>query len=315
VLGGRDLAIVGAGAGLTVLDAEGHGRVIDATEAETLDLVDLTLTGGRSGRGGLLYSRNGTLTFDDVAFTDGVATEGGGVYLYGADLVGDRVTMAGNFAGMRTGALFVTQSSVVDFTRSLFAENRAPEGQGGALRALSISTVTYRNCVFSDNLATEGGAVYAEGSGTLVTLDHVTATLNEALSYGAVARSKSTADIVAIDSLFTLNRGPSILSDISSPAGYHQTYTLVDGNDATIETIAMTVEDPVDGVDGNLIDNGYAADLVSVTDDGDWTNDDWGLLPTSDAIDAGDPLGPPDADSTPPDLGATGGPEPFLPLP
>ena len=47
--------------------------------------------------------------------------------------------------------------------------------------------------------------------------------------------------------------------------------------------------------------------LLGISDDLDWTNDEWSLSVGSAAIDSGDPAAPSDVDGSPTDMGAFGG--------
>jgi hypothetical protein len=307
-LGGVDLSVVGAGSGATVLDAGRRARHFRAARGEALSLSGLTLVGGVAGQGGAVRAEGGVVTLDDVALVGNVAAEGGALFvtdngvLSAVDLVA-----ADNVAGFRGGMLMAYQNSTVSVERALVAGNRAPDDQGGAFRIYQ-SLLDLTHVVLHDNHAEEGAAVYGYGSSTTIAFDHVTATHNAATIYGSVLRLSTSADATAIDSIFARNGGHSVVSDTTSAGLYTQSYCLVDENTSTMTWHLAVSPDPGDGFSGNLVDNGYAVDFVSVTDDGDWANDDWHLLPTSDAVDAGDPAGGLDPDGSAPDLGAHGGP-------
>jgi hypothetical protein len=307
-LEGADVTLRGAGPGVTVLDAAHQGRIVRAGRGEDLTLSGLTLQNGVSGRGGALVSEGGAIVLDDVELLDNLGAEGGAIYLTdSAQLAGVGVVAAGNVAGFRAGMLMAFQNSPVAFDQSVFAANQAPDDQGGVFRMYQ-SPLTLTNVVLHDNLAEEGAAVYGYGSSAILVLDHVTATHNEATLYGAVVRLSTSASADVRDSIFTLQEGHSVISQTSSGGAYTQAFTMVDGNTTGIVFNLAISGTPVDGIGGNLIDNGYVVDFTSVTDDADWTNDDWQLLPTSDAVDVGDPAGGLDLDGSAPDLGAFGGP-------
>jgi hypothetical protein len=312
-LDGVDLTIEGAGSGLTTLDAGGWARVIRAARGESVTVRGATLTNGVDGRGGAIYVEGGSADLDDVAMIGNAAAEGGALFVTESGSIdGIGVVGVDNVGGFRAGFLQSYQTSTVSFAQSVFAQNRAPDDQGGVFRIYE-SLLDLVNVVLHDNFAEEGGGLYAYGSSTVVTLDHVTATHNDGTVYGSVIRLSTGADVTVVDSLFARNEGQSVAADTSTAGTYTQTWTLVDENTSTTTFYLSHSPDPVDGVDGNLVDNEYAADFASVTDDGDWTNDDWSLLPTSDAVDAGDPAGGLDPDGSAPDLGATGGPGGFVP--
>jgi hypothetical protein len=312
-LDGVDLSLVGEGPGVTVLDAERRGRVVRAGRGEDVSLTDLSLINGVDGRGGALMIEGGAATLTNVELMHHLAAEGGAIFVTEAGSVtGTGVVGVDSVAGFRGGFLQAYQDSLVSFASSVFADNRAPDDQGGAFRIYQ-SVLDLANVVLHDNLAEEGAGVYGYGSSTTLSLDHVTATHNDGTLYGSVVRLSTSAEAVVVDSIFALNGGHSVVSDSSTAGLYTQTYTLVDANTSGITWHLTVSPDPLDGLGGNLVDNGWLPGFVSVTDDGDWTNDDWRLLPTSDALDVGDPAGGLDLDGSAPDLGAWGGPGGALP--
>jgi hypothetical protein len=306
---GTSVSFVGAGAGVTVLDGEDRGRIVRAARNEDANFTALTLQRGRAGRGGALFFDSGASLLTDVQVLDSLAAEGGGIYATDTSVIqGFGVLAADNRSGMRAGFLLAIQDSTVVFDQSVFSGNQAPDDVGGAFRIYQ-STLDLTNAVLHENLAEEGGGVYAYGSSGAVSFDHVTATYNTGTLYGAVLRLSSGAAADVVDSIFTGNMGDNVVSETSSSGIYVQTYTLVDGNVVVEDTFDLiTSGAPLDGFGGNLVDNGYVVDFVSVTADGDWTNDDFHLAPTSDGIDVGDPTGGLDVDGSAPDLGAHGGP-------
>ncbi len=307
-LDGRNLTFVGSDRDTTFLDAEGKGRTILARRDEDVTLQSLTLRNGVAGRGGNLYGETpGTATFDlvDVTIEGGRAGEGGNVYLLTTDLAGENVRLVDGLAAYRGGGL-MTYYSNVDLDRSLVAGNRSPTSAGGGLRVFQ-SNLRATNVVFHDNLALYGGAVHSQNPGTYV-FDHVTATLNEAIDAGAVIQADENTDWDVRDSLFASNFGASVVGD-SEGATYVQTYTMAQDNEYSYGLESTLTTAPVDGVDGNLVEGNYDASFVALTDDGDWSNDDWNLAPTCDAIDAANPASLPDVDRSPADMGAHGGPQ------
>ncbi|MEQ1503054.1 MAG: MopE-related protein [Myxococcota bacterium] len=308
-LEGKNLTLIGAGRDLTVLDGQDLGPVIIADDAEIVALDGLTLTGGRNGRGGGLWSRDGDVTLTDVALADNLAAEGAGLYADTSVVVADGVRVVDNFVGYRGAGIALTGTgSSLDVVHGLFAGNSAPEGQGGAIRA-NIGVATVRNAIFSDNYAKEGAGVFVVTTPSSAVLSHVTATFNsgDLTGTGAFFRVGDQALGELHDAVVTQNRVTYTITEYesltSAAAGFVQTYSLVANNDK--EYLLADSPVPVDGVDGN--DLVGPADLTGLIEDGDWTNDDWTLGAASSAIDAGDPAGSLDPDGSAPDMGAFGG--------
>ncbi|MEZ4240123.1 MAG: hypothetical protein R3F59_29025 [Myxococcota bacterium] len=301
-LEGKDLVIRGAGAGLTLLDGAGLAPVLRANHGETVTLEGLTLTHGLGGRGGGLWVDGGTVTATDLTLAENVACEGGGLYLDTADLVGDGVQLVANRGGNWGGGATLAGGSSLDLVRSTMLGNRVGAGPGGGAR-VDGSNLILTNVIVADNFAETGAGLYLNAAGTSGTLDHVTMVHNDTPIAGAAVYVSSSADFTLHDSIVAYNHGPSTLYESSAAFGFLQTWSLVSGNDDPAYDLAGT--EPVDGVDGNDLDGDPA--FTAVSDDGDWTNDDWTLDPASDAVDAGDPLGTLDPDGSAPDLGAFGG--------
>jgi hypothetical protein len=304
-LDGKDLSFVGAGRDQTILDGGGEGAVIKAIDGEIVSLEGLTVANGRGGRGGGAWLDDGSvLSATDVAIASNTAGEGGGLFLENSSFSGTDVRLVDNEAGYRGGGLNAISSSTFDLSRTLVAGNRAINGQGGGLRFVTGDLIG-DNVIFSDNESYEGGGIYLTSS-ALATLDHVTATYNYADYQGSFVRIGDGCDLTLSDSIVTANDDSAAISEHSSGGEIVLSYSLVTANELDFSLDDETLP-PVDGVDGNDLDG--TPDLLGLTDDGDWTNDDWTLGPASSAIDAGDPLGTLDPDSSAPDMGAFGGEE------
>ena len=154
------LRVVGPADGTARIAAGGAGtRLIDALDGALLTLERLVLAdgsvasvGGDDVGGAVLAD---AVELIDSELIDNSATEGGAVYA--REVQANRVSFVGN--GAVGGA-----------------------GEGGAIRA--TARVTLVNVTFVDNSATEGGAVWLLGSGSL-TATFVTFVGNSATASGA----------------------------------------------------------------------------------------------------------------------------------
>ncbi|HHO50905.1 MAG TPA: hypothetical protein ENK18_08550 [Deltaproteobacteria bacterium] len=301
---GLDTTIIGAGRSLTVLDGEGLGTVLTADGGTTV-LRDLTITGGFGSKGGGLFLKNTTLTLDRVGLVANVAAQGGGIYCDRCVATATDLLVADNVSGYQGGGMLFTGLGSLDLTHGLLVANLAPNDWGGALFLSGGCDATLTNTIASDNYALRGGAFAANSSTSDLTLDHVTATFNEASVEGALVKLESGDSFIITDSILWGNKGVSAVH-LDSVSLFQQTYSLV-GNNVGNYDLSTSLTEPTDGVDNNQIETGDPA-FLSTSDDLDWTNDSWQLDPaTSTAIDAGDPLGSLDPDSSAPDLGAFGG--------
>lgn len=145
----------------TILDAQGGGRVINAS-AE-LTLIDLTVQRGNystSGNGGGLYAST-AVTLTNVSFLTNTANggSGGGAMVSSATLNGG--LFQNNTASSNGGGLW---SAAFALTDTRFISNTAGQSGGGALGG----PATLNGGLFQNNRAdSQGGGLYAGGGGTL----------------------------------------------------------------------------------------------------------------------------------------------------
>ncbi len=180
----------------TTLDAQGSGRVVNATAA--LTLTDLTVqNGNRSGTGGGVNASAGApLVLNNVnVFSNTSGTSnGGGVY------AGNSLTVTGGlFENNRcTGSCYgggLYAGSTLAVTGTQFISNSAVM-RGGAVNAVGATTLT--NAVFENNGATSGsalgGGLYMGNS--TVTLTNTVFAGNTAGNLGAGAYFLAPATVV-----------------------------------------------------------------------------------------------------------------------
>jgi CSLREA domain-containing protein len=147
-----DLAILGAGAGTTILDGGGIDRVLHGVLAGVLEVHGVTI-------------RNGRVT--------GNAGDGGGIRGNRVVLTACQVT--GNQASRYGGGALAFDLTASDTT---FSDNEA--GVGGALASFDVLRLT--NVTISGNRAEVGGGLYLEPHDQVLT--QVTITGNRARSGG-----------------------------------------------------------------------------------------------------------------------------------
>ena len=143
------LELIGAGQGVSVIDASHASRAIDAGIENTLIVSDVTFRNGQgSGDGGCLVAEGGSVSLTRVTFEDCAAAGGGGA-----------AWIADNF-GSELIHIAITESTFTRNTASsggaLFVEDSYP----GASLTISSST-------FSNNTAMTSGAAIYDGGGPL----------------------------------------------------------------------------------------------------------------------------------------------------
>ena len=270
---GGGVQVIGASPTLTDLDVRSN-----SLPAESITYATNHMDGHRSG-GETFYTYS----------------YGGGLCFQSSSSVLTGVSVSENFAD-QGGGLWLDEDSTLTWTGAWVGGNSATDGagitlDGGTLLAVNLAVVT--------NLASDtGGGIYVIDG--VVDLENVTVGLNDASTGdGIYLYGSSTGDM---DSSIVYGGGSGTGVLVESAATWHQVYSDVHG----FSTDYSGTTDPT-GTNGNL-----DADPVffSVSDDSDWSNDDWSLASGSPCLDAGNPdASMDDADGTPNDMGAFGGPE------
>jgi hypothetical protein len=177
----EDVRLLGQGAGATILDGEGHDRVL--TVFNTVELRGVTVTNGHAPNGGVgadgqngggvLLAGGASLTLVDCAITNNVAGHGGqgsnetttagdsgggggsggGIYVPDtAALSMSRCTVSGNRGGAGGGGGDGTRSGAAGF-----GGFGGTGGSGGGIFASSAAQVTIDRSTFTDNHGGDGG--------------------------------------------------------------------------------------------------------------------------------------------------------------
>jgi CSLREA domain-containing protein len=278
--GGLD--ILGDGAGLTVIDADGTDRVFSNTDpAGVIRITDVTIRGGSpppgvAGGGAIL--NGGTLTFERVWITDNESTDQDG-------------------GGIANSGLM----AVVNVVDSALTGNRASNsggGDGGALTNLNGATANLTNATVSGNFANQSGGAIDNSAGSTITLTNSTVTNNTAapdaqtpLGAGGGGISTTGGTVTLRNTILAGNTdgdpsngvNPDCDGTISSAGN-----NLVQVHDSPFCVFAPGVGDRtgVDALVGPLADNGGPTMTHA-------------LLPGSPAIDGGGSCGPADQRGAP----------------
>lgn len=158
------ITIRGAGASLTIIDANQIDRVLDVKGSRTATISDVTIRGGllasNSSLGGAGIHNAGSLTLMRVVITNNKYfnfSQGGGILTTGTLAVFDS-TIIGNQADFGAG---IWNGGFITIDRSTIAENAARLGGGLFLGGPS----TIRNSLIINNSASEiGGGILVDNS-------------------------------------------------------------------------------------------------------------------------------------------------------
>ena len=174
--GKRIHVVAGGGPALTILDAQGFGRVfhlVDHTQAEA-SIEGFTLTGGHaaSGAGGAMLLEGSTLFLRGCRIQGNTsAGDGGAISLRGAsNPVFENCLIAGNAAGAAGGGIDVEAGARPSFVGCTVSGNRAGTSGGGA-NIVGGGTLTFdRTILWGNSAGTEGLEAWTGDAGSTVQL-------------------------------------------------------------------------------------------------------------------------------------------------
>ena len=144
-----------------------------------------------AGVGGVLYSKESSVTFETCSFDSNNADDSGGVlYAYDSNITVKECNFTCNTA--RSGAVLEVLNSFMIFETSLFDFNHA-EVEGGVLYTVGCHIIV-KDCNFTHNTATKGAVIYAFR--TLLTMNSsVVIANNVATEYATVYLDKCEVNI------------------------------------------------------------------------------------------------------------------------
>jgi len=230
LMGANHTVLQGAGAGSTILDGgatfadgeyvSGGHRILDTNETP-MSISDMTFTHGAHDAGGAIYA-NDNLTISAVTFAENASYAGG----FGAgaictdgeiDTTISDSTFTGNQSDTYGGAIGCEGGSLT-IDNTTFSHNTSYD-HGGAIDGHQMMGIVITNSVFEFNQSTNssGGAMEANGDGTVVTIRNTVFTGNHA--DGAGGALWDNHDTTISGSTFTGNTswiGGAICTDSGS---------------------------------------------------------------------------------------------------
>jgi len=234
-----DVSIAGLGAAESIISGNNITRIFYMYDegARTISISGLTLTDGRSGNGGAIFSkgidltlssvvitgneaarrgggvyfadlenRNPTLTIIDSEISDNTAgNDGGGFSLYNAgDVTITNTVVSGNSSDQDGGGAYLYNVGNVSIDSSTFDQNTAVKN-GGGLMLYNVGDVTITNTVVSGNASLYGGGgIYTRNTGN-VTIDSSTFDQNSAVTYGGGVHATSSDSFTMTNSTVSGN--------------------------------------------------------------------------------------------------------------
>jgi len=260
----------------TIIDGNQNGSVVKIYYTSFSEFVGLTVTNGwATVGGGLRMYGNGSI-IKDVVVKDNIASSGAGVYIPGGSPEFINVKIINNIAtGNYAGGVYCSGIGSPTFINSVISWNTGSNGGGVAC---FNSNPLFTNVLITDNLAQKGGGILCEYDSFPI-ITNVTFTNNSASQGGSSLYSRADANISVYNSiLWNVNASPEIEC-------------------ATGGNVAISYTNIRNGYTGN---GNIDEDPLFI----DSSNGDYHLTENSPCIDAGDPSSPLDPDETIADMGA-----------
>jgi hypothetical protein len=166
----ESLTILGAGSGLSIIDANALDRVFHVRAGISAAISDVTIRGGmmsdNSWGGGILIDNGASLNLSRVVITDNSTGSGAGIYNYGT-LVATDTVISNNIADKWGGGLYNDRGNVT-LNRVTISGNSAGKDGGGINNGGSGASMSLTNVTLSGNTASEkGGGIWTSRAMTV----------------------------------------------------------------------------------------------------------------------------------------------------
>jgi hypothetical protein len=160
----KNLTITGPTASRVILSGGGATRVFSIASGFTVNISNLTVSGGQANMGGGVYNL-GNLTISNMTFTGNAAVggsgEGGAIDSEGGSLTLVNSTLSNNTAETDGGGLLSCGNSTVTLVNVTITGNRADSdnngsGAGGGIGQVSSNALTLHNTIVAGNFNEDG---------------------------------------------------------------------------------------------------------------------------------------------------------------
>jgi hypothetical protein len=207
------LTINGAGAGLSIMDAQGQDRhfVINAAGA-AVTIKDMTLANGAAdpadaGGGGAFKVSAGTLEAVRVEISQSQGYQGGAIscYVGCAGLTVRDSSLIGNSSTLSGGAIFTLAETLV--ANSTLSGNTTG-GLGGAIYSWETGPLTVRDTQIAGNAADQGGGIARQFGSTKIYRSALIGNSAASVGGGVFVYSNAADDLLVWNSTFSGNAAP-----------------------------------------------------------------------------------------------------------
>ncbi len=243
------------------------------------------------GQGGAVRLDRGAICFfRETAFRENVAPEGGALYTVQTAVTAEDCRFLTNLA-FHGGAIAAEGPAFLQLRDSAFEENRAHDGDGGALDLVDTTSLIFE-CRFRSNQSSRDGGALRSSVGSL-TMTDCTFVGNSADERGGAVRISSGSGLINFASFDANTAGDSGGAISHGSGSYSMRNSIVWGNSVpsidgsgSFPIIYSDLQDPIVG-DGNIFEDPlfvpgpggrlYLSQIAA------------GQVETSPCVDAGDP--------------------------
>jgi len=206
----KNMTIIGESQKNTIIDGQQSGNsIFNITSGVNVTIINLTLTNGMTGStgNGAAIDSSGTLTVDNITFTNNNGLNGGGAIAEFGSLTVNNCTFTNNNATNGGGGAIIEFGSLT-INNSNFTNNTSMGG--GAILVYGTSANVYNSTFTNNSVSIHGGAIYST-SGLIVY--NSTFTNNSAPTDGGAIYNFAPGTLIVKDSNFsnnTANEGGAI---------------------------------------------------------------------------------------------------------
>ncbi len=276
---------------VTILDGQQDGSVVVFQRGYRVSTIDgFTITNGLATDGGGIYCYGSSPTIANNTIMGNTASCGGGIYCSSSSPTISNNTINGNRATgtkswMGGGGIFCSSGSSPTITNNAFSGNTAGSS-GGAILCV-VSSPTIANNMITANIASyRGGGIYCSSSSATIA-NNVVSENRASIDGGAIyCYAQSPRSVLITNTVIVFNSSGVFRTGLATLSLRHN---CTFGNSAYN---FFGVIDPT-GTSGNISADPLFARAASPGPDGQWntSDDDYGnlrLQPASPCIDAGD---------------------------
>ncbi len=242
------VTITGAGAGSTVVDGVGIGRVLEVhPKAGTVTIGALTITNGFTieDGGGIVNTSTGTLNLNAVTVTENSSGgDGGGLFVSHGTTNLNTGTVVSNNTGRNGGGIFNAGElsptgvpSALKLTGATVSGNHAIEGGGGGIFNDHEGALTLTSTTVSGNLAEDAGGGISVVSKSSITMTGGSITGNEAHGDGGGLYASAERPVVMTNVSVTGNQA-GVPTELEAGEGHGG--GLAAGGDGSIDIVGST---------------------------------------------------------------------------